>query len=156
MKHTGCIKTVLGWIRISEAGGFVTELSFVKAGPDMADGLQAPVLKEAAKQLEEYLSGRRKVFDLPLAAEGTMFQKLVWRALREIPYGETRSYKQIAERIGRPKAARAVGMANHKNPILIVTPCHRVIGANGKLTGYAGGLLVKEKLLDLERIYAGG
>ena len=105
---------------------------------------------EAVRQLEAYFSGRRKSFSLKLAPEGTEFQKSVWKALCKIPYGETRTYKDIAESIGNPKAYRAVGTANNRNPIAIIVPCHRVIGVNGKLTGYASGLDVKEYLLKLE------
>jgi methylated-DNA-[protein]-cysteine S-methyltransferase len=101
----------------------------------------------------EYLKGERKEFDLPLNPKGTDFQKRVWKALCEIPYGETRSYKQIAETIGNPRAVRAVGMANHRNPLLIVVPCHRVIGADGKLVGYAAGIDKKAFLLQLEAKY---
>ena len=101
-------------------------------------------------QLREYFAGNRKKFELPLAAEGTDFQKRVWEALRTIPYGETRSYKEIARLCGNEKACRAVGMANHVNPLAIVVPCHRVVGSSGKLTGYAGGLEVKQQLLELE------
>ncbi|MCL2080331.1 MAG: methylated-DNA--[protein]-cysteine S-methyltransferase [Oscillospiraceae bacterium] len=104
----------------------------------------------AACQLGEYFARERKEFDLPLDPGGTDFQKAVWTALREISFGETRTYKQIAEMIGKPKACRAVGMANNKNPIWIVIPCHRVIGADGSLVGYGGGLKMKEKLLNLE------
>ena len=113
---------------------------------------ETPLIKEACRQLSEYLKGERKTFDLPLNPKGTDFQKRVWRALCDIPYGETRSYKQIAEAIGNPKAVRAVGMANNRNPITIVVPCHRVIGADGKLVGYGGGLEMKEFLLRLETI----
>lgn len=156
MKHTAFYQTSIGLIGISESGGAITELFFVREQPPENAGWQeTPLLKEAAKQLEEYLSGNRKAFDLPLAAEGTDFQKSVWKALRNIPYGETRSYKQVAEALGQPGASRAVGMANNKNPIAIFTPCHRVIGADGRLVGYAGGLETKEKLLELERSYAG-
>jgi O-6-methylguanine DNA methyltransferase len=101
--------------------------------------------------LSEYLIGERKSFDLPLNPRGTVFQQQVWKALCDIPYGETRSYKQIAEAIGNPKAVRAVGMANNRNPLLIVIPCHRVIGANGKLVGYGAGIEKKEFLLKLEK-----
>lgn len=104
----------------------------------------------AAYQLTEYFSGDRTEFDLPLSLHGTEFQQKVWNALREIPYGETRTYKEIAEIVGSPKGCRAVGMANNRNPIAIVIPCHRVIGNNGSLTGYAGGLELKEYLLELE------
>jgi methylated-DNA-[protein]-cysteine S-methyltransferase len=109
-----------------------------------------PVLKEAAEQLRAYFGGELKVFELPLVPEGTDFQKSVWDALLAIPYGETRSYLQIAEFIGIPKSVRAVGAANGQNPIPIVIPCHRVIGSNGKLTGFGGGLPLKRLLLDLE------
>jgi len=105
----------------------------------------------AAKQLEEYFSGKRKRFDLPLNPNGTDFQRTVWKALSDIPYGKTKTYKQIAEKIGNPKACRAVGMANNKNPIWIVIPCHRVIGADGTLTGYGGGINMKKRLLELEK-----
>ena len=114
-----------------------------------------PVLRAATRQLEEYFAGRRRTFDLPLAPEGTPFQRDVWKALRAIPYGETQSYGDIARRIGRPKAVRAVGAANGANPISIVVPCHRVIGADGSLTGYGGGLPRKKKLLALERAASG-
>ncbi|HPZ04773.1 MAG: methylated-DNA--[protein]-cysteine S-methyltransferase [Bacillota bacterium] len=115
---------------------------------------ETPLIREAAKQLEEYFVGKRKIFDIPLGPEGTPFQRAVWEALLEIPYGETRSYGDIAARIGNPKAARAVGMANNRNPIAVFVPCHRVIGASGKLVGYAGGVDVKKKLLELEKLNA--
>lgn len=108
-------------------------------------------LPDATRQLEEYFAGQRQAFNLPLAPSGTEFQRRVWAALAEIPYGETRSYGQIATAIGRPGASRAVGMANGRNPVSIVVPCHRVVGASGSLTGYAGGAERKQFLLDLER-----
>jgi methylated-DNA-[protein]-cysteine S-methyltransferase len=111
---------------------------------------QQSVLTEAERQLLEYFSGARTVFDLPLAPQGSQFQKRVWQALREIPFGETRSYRALAKAAGSPGAVRAVGAANGRNPLAIVVPCHRVIGANGSLTGFAGGLQVKAKLLALE------
>lgn len=114
------------------------------------------MLAWAIRELKEYFEGERKVFTVPCVMEGTDFQKRVWNALTEIPYGEIRSYKEIAVRTGNPKACRAVGMANHRNPIPIIVPCHRVVGTNGKLTGYAGGLEIKEKLLKLERDVHGG
>lgn len=107
---------------------------------------------EATRQLEAYFSGKLQSFDLKLSPEGTDFQKSVWKALCEIPYGETRTYKEIAESIRKPKAYRAVGLANNRNPIAIVIPCHRVIGSDGKLTGYASGLDIKEFLLRLEKV----
>ncbi len=108
-------------------------------------------MKEAASQLRSYFAGELQEFDLPLAPEGTPFQREVWEQLCRIPYGETISYGELARRIGNPKACRAVGLANGSNPISIVIPCHRVIGSNGKLTGYGGGLATKEKLLALEQ-----
>jgi len=109
-----------------------------------------PVLTRAAAQLGEYFAGKRQAFDLPLDFQGTDFQKRVWNALLTIPYGETRSYAEIARAVGRPTAFRAVGAANGKNPISIVAPCHRVIGTNGTLTGFAGGLEAKQCLLAIE------
>ena len=109
-----------------------------------------PVLRKVERQLREYFAGKRKVFDLKLDPIGTEFQKKVWQALLTIPFGETRSYADIARQIGSPKAVRAVGAANGRNPISIVAPCHRVIGTNGTLTGFAGGLKVKAHLLRLE------
>ncbi|KYN23797.1 cysteine methyltransferase [Vibrio cidicii] len=108
------------------------------------------VLSLALTQLDEYFSGKRTQFDLPIAAKGTAFQMQVWQALTTIPYGETWSYQELANAIGNPKAVRAVGLANGKNPVSIVVPCHRVIGKNGKLTGYAGGIERKRWLLDKE------
>ena len=104
------------------------------------------------RQLDEYFAGTRRRFDFPHRLHGTPFQEKVWAALRDIPYGETRSYKDIAEAIGHPKAFRAVGMANHANPICIAVPCHRVVGSNGSLTGYAGGVEKKRFLLELEGV----
>lgn len=109
------------------------------------------VLREAERQLEAYFAGELRAFSLPLSFAGTEFQKSVWQALLTIPYGETRSYGEIARQIGRPKAVRAVGAANGRNPISIVAPCHRVVGQDGTLTGFAGGLAAKEHLLTLER-----
>ena len=109
------------------------------------------LLKEPVKQLHAYFAGKLRSFDLPLAPEGTSFQSQVWRALCDIPYGETASYGEIAKRIGNPKAVRAVGLANGSNPIAVIIPCHRVIGSNGSLTGYGGGLPIKQALLALER-----
>ena len=102
-------------------------------------------------QLTEYFAGERSTFDLPMTLEGTAFQRQVWQALRQIPYGETRSYGDLAAALGRPSAARAVGLANGRNPLSIVVPCHRLVGADGSLTGYGGGLTRKRYLLDLER-----
>lgn len=120
-----------------------------RLGPMRADPSH-PVLREATRQLEEYFAGRRREFELPLQFIGTGFQQRVWQALLSIPFGQTRSYAQIAQQIGQPRAVRAVGAANGRNPLSIVAPCHRVVGANGKLTGFAGGLEVKARLLALE------
>ena len=109
------------------------------------------LLKEPVKQLNAYFAGRLRDFDIPVAPEGTRFQTGVWRALCDIPYGETTSYGELAKRIGNPKAVRAVGLANGSNPIAIIIPCHRVIGSNGSLVGYGGGLPIKQALLSLER-----
>jgi methylated-DNA-[protein]-cysteine S-methyltransferase len=121
----------------------------VRLGP-MRETQDNPVLIDTARQLQEYFAGSRQRFELELDFVGTEFQKKVWAALLTIPFGETRSYSQIAEQIGNPSAVRAVGAANGRNPISIVAPCHRVIGASGKLTGFAGGLEAKELLLTLE------
>ena len=117
---------------------------------ELIEEVSHPILLNTQQQLIEYFSGQRKVFDIPLDFEGTDFQKKVWSALLTIPYGETRSYKQIAQQLGHEKAVRAVGAANGKNPISIIAPCHRVIGAGGALVGFAGGLDKKEILLSLE------
>ena len=109
-----------------------------------------PTLQELARQLTEYFAGKRTVFDLELCATGTPFQTAVWNELQAIPYGSTRTYAQLAAAIGKPNAVRAVGAANGKNPLSIVVPCHRVVGSNGRLTGFAGGLSAKQTLLDLE------
>ncbi|MDW2800797.1 methylated-DNA--[protein]-cysteine S-methyltransferase [Clostridium boliviensis] len=150
MKNTAMFQTILGKVVISEQDGAITELFFAKDTQYIGNNRITPLLKEAEKQLLEYFSGTRRTFDLKLAAKGTEFQKTVWNTLQEIEYGETRSYKQVAEMIGRPEASRAVGMANSKNPILIITPCHRIIGSDGKLVGYAGGLEIKKNLLEME------
>jgi len=118
--------------------------------PQATEDRRHPVLVETERQLQEYFAGRRRAFALTLDVAGTAFQKKVWNALLTIPFGETRSYAQIARQIGRPTAARAVGAANGRNPLSIVAPCHRVIGSNGKLTGFAGGLETKAYLLALE------
>lgn len=109
-----------------------------------------PVLKIAAQQLGEYFNGQRKRFDVPLRFDGTPFQQQAWQALLDIPFGETRSYSEQAQAIGNPKAVRAIGLANSRNPIAIIVPCHRVIGKSGQLTGYAGGLALKQFLLQHE------
>ncbi len=145
------VPTRLGVFHIISQGGSIVRLALPgRPCPECPEG-DPPELLEARDQLLEYLAGRRRDFDLPLDPEGTPFQKSVWEALRAIPWGTTRTYGQIAAAIGRPKAVRAVGQANNRNPIAIFIPCHRVVGADGALTGYAGGLDMKQKLLELER-----
>jgi len=152
MKHISFYQTEIGRIGIEENGTAITNVYFQddEIPLDVIE-LETDLLKEAGQQLKSYLSGEISEFTLPLELEGTEFMQLVWRALREIPYGETRCYQEIAETISRPKAVRAVGLANNRNPVPIIIPCHRVIGKNGKLTGYAGGLEVKDFLLSLEK-----
>jgi methylated-DNA-[protein]-cysteine S-methyltransferase len=118
--------------------------------PPAEENPKHPILKQAEQQLREYFKGERKKFTIPLETSGTDFQKKVWQALLTIPFGETRSYGELAKQIKKPSASRAVGAANGRNPVSILVPCHRVIGASGKLTGFAGGLEVKAKLLSIE------
>ena len=147
------LETPIGPLTVTATKKAVTAIRFgtkVPEGSARCTAAEAtPLLRTAAEALGEYFSRRK--FTLPLAPEGTPFQQKVWKALRTIPYGETRTYKQIAIQIGHNQSFRAVGMANNRNPIVIVVPCHRVIGYDGKLTGYAGGLDVKEQLLALEK-----
>ncbi len=155
MKYYSIIPSELGEITIQASDKGVTGIWFetYTTKPDEL-GIRKDehhVLVEATKQLKAYFAKERQDFDLPLDLNGTEFQNQVWQALTLIPYGETWTYKQLAELINRPHAVRAVGTANGKNPISIVVPCHRVIGANGKLTGYAGGVERKEVLLNLEK-----
>ena len=143
-----------GVINIAEQNGAISRVYLPNhhAGTDTADAQCAPLLVEARKQFDEYFSGTRRYFDLPLSFDGcTDFMTRVYHALLEIKYGQTASYKDIAARIGAPKAYRAVGLANNKNILPILVPCHRIIGADGGLTGYAGGLELKARLLELER-----
>ena len=142
------IKTPIGNIEITEDNGKIISIKKTEKNIISTDN---KILLQAEKELKEYFDGKRKKFTLPLDLRGTDFQLRVWNVLREIPYGETRSYKEVALAAGNEKASRAVGMANNKNPILIVVPCHRVIGSNGAMTGFACGLDVKKKLLELEK-----
>lgn len=150
MKSVYYYESDIGIIGIAEDGTYITNVFFEKEENVLFEVKETPLIKEAHTQIEEYLKGKRKSFDLPLGLSGTDFQKKVWRALQEIPYGQTKSYKDIARVVGNEKASRAVGMANNRNPISIIIPCHRVIGKNGKLVGYGGGLPIKEHLLKLE------
>jgi methylated-DNA-[protein]-cysteine S-methyltransferase len=145
------LETAIGRICIAEENGSITHLLLPgeELSAESVEG-ETELLLKAAAELKEYFAGKRKSFDLPLSPQGTAFQQKVWNALILIPYGETRSYKQIAGSIGSPAACRAVGMANNKNPIAIIIPCHRVIGADGSMVGYGGGLELKKYLLALE------
>ena len=150
MQKAWTYQTELGELTLDENGEALTRLSFGGGLPQGAAREEAPLLQKAHGQLTEYLAGERRRFELPLAPEGTPFEQAVWAQLLKIPYGETCTYGGIAARLGKPGASRAVGMANHRNPIGIIIPCHRVIGKDGSLTGYAGGLGIKERLLILE------
>jgi methylated-DNA-[protein]-cysteine S-methyltransferase len=139
-------------IGIAEEDGAICHVFFNNGKtPDSIEKTETPMIKKAAQQLAEYFDGKRKTFNLPLALHGTNFQIEVWKALQNIPYGKTRSYGEVAAITGNPKASRAVGMANNRNPIVIIIPCHRVIGHNGSLTGFGGGLELKRQLLELEQ-----
>lgn len=140
------MKSPVGDITVESSGEAITKIKLGSYGTDTPDAL----ILEAFRQLNEYFDGKRKSFELPLKPAGTEFQQRVWSALCDIPYGQTRSYGDIAKATGNEKACRAVGMANNKNPVAIVIPCHRVIGSGGALTGYAAGLKVKKYLLELE------
>ena len=151
---TKTVSSPLGPVRITVYDSTVTAIDFASGEasfPDTGTAADTAVLAEAERQLGEYFAGTRRTFDLPLFAVGTAFQKAVWDALLAIPYGEVQTYGDIARALGKPGAARAVGMACHTNPICIVIPCHRVVGKAG-LTGYAGGLHFKEALLKLEGV----
>ncbi len=147
-----CVDSPIGKLTLFARDGKLVGVHFAPGAPPVnsREGTE-PVLEAAAAQLREYFAGERTAFDLPLELAGTAFQQEAWRALAEIPYGETVSYGEQARRLGRPDAVRAVGAANGRNPIPIVLPCHRVIGADGSLTGFGGGLEAKRRLLDLER-----
>lgn len=146
-------KTTIGTIGIVENGVAITQIFFGKQIVKEAEEKETALIAKAMKQIKEYLAKERQQFDLPIELAGTSFQKSVWKELLTIPYGKTNSYKEVAIKIGNPKACRAIGMANHNNPIAIVVPCHRVIGVDGSLTGYAGGLAIKKQLLALEKAY---
>ncbi len=150
MNYYYSYSTPVGQLEIQADENAVTRIAY-SSYPNQAIYKETPLINKAFQQIEEYFARKRTTFDLPLNPEGTPFQKKVWTVLTTIPYGETWSYKQVAEAAGNPKACRAVGMANNRNPISIIVPCHRVIGANGKLVGYGGGLPAKEYLLNLEK-----
>lgn len=149
--------TVLGDIGVAENAGYITNVWFASGSTQGIPGKmenqvkkETPLIAEAGRQIKLFLEGKLRVFSLPLAPRGTPFMRSVWDALCNIPWGTTASYTDIARIVGNVKAVRAVGLANNRNPIPVIIPCHRVIGKNGKLTGYAGGLDIKQKLLDIE------
>ena len=152
-------KSPIGLIRMGETRGFLTRASFVEQSPELVHfqlesiSNTSTLLKDTCRQLDEYFEGRRQKFDLALQPHGTDFQRSAWESLLRIPYGETRSYLQQAESIRKPRAIRAIGQANSRNPIPIIIPCHRVIGKNGSPTGYSGGLDRKIRLLALEHSF---
>lgn len=151
MIRTKVYNTPIGKISFSEDGQAITSVDFIPEEENIDTAAEeTKLLSDAYSQLMEYLKGERKEFTLPLNPSGTPFQKKVWEVLRSIPYGQTLSYKEVAIKAGNPKACRAVGMANNRNPIPIIIPCHRVIGSDGSLVGYGGGLSTKVKLLTLE------
>lgn len=149
------VPSPIGPLLLAGDGQSITHLRFTsgpkKGEPDPGWVGDASPFREAARQLKNYFAGSLRDFDLPLALNGTAFQVQVWQALQEIPYGQTISYGELARRVGNPSASRAVGLANGANRIAIIIPCHRVIGSNGKLTGFGGGLDIKERLLALEQ-----
>ena len=150
MKYAWMQETRIGPITLTASDAALLAADFSENPPADATLAQTPLLAKAFAELDEYLAGKRETFDLPLEPVGTPFQLRVWQALREIPYGKTATYGEIAARVGNAKASRAVGMANNRNPLPIFIPCHRVIGANGTLVGYGGGLPIKTKLLQIE------
>lgn len=147
--NKGSFDSVIGRIVVEDDGSFITRVyvdnTFIGSGDN------SRLFIAVKTQLEEYFCGKRREFDIPIRLNGTEFQKAVWNALLTVPYGKTASYKDIAAMIGKPKAARAVGGANNKNPIIIIVPCHRVVGADGGLTGYACGTDIKQTLLNIEK-----
>lgn len=153
MKYYWYYEFPVGSLGIGEDGEGISNI-FIPGTVETGDASrqETPLLMEAARQLEEYFSGYRREFQLPLSLKGTGFRRKVWEKLCEIPYGESRSYSELAAAVGNPRACRAVGMANHDNPVMVVVPCHRVLGKDASLTGYAGGLEMKKALLDLEKI----
>ncbi|MBN2893892.1 MAG: methylated-DNA--[protein]-cysteine S-methyltransferase [Bacteroidales bacterium] len=145
-----CFKTSIGYAKISVENNKIVKISFSESGKNIDS--DNSVLEKCKNQLLEYFEGKRKVFDCEIEMKGTEFQKKVWKELYKVPYGQTISYKQLAEKIGKPTAYRAVANANRQNPVPVIYPCHRVIGSNGKLVGYAYGLDKKELLLKLEGV----
>jgi len=155
MKSVFFYQTELGEIGIVEENGMVTNILFPGVDvPEDAVVKETPLIKETSGQLRENLAGKRYTFDIPLSPSGTEFMLRVWKELQAIPYGKTRTYREVAERTGNARASRAVGNACNRNPIPILIPCHRVVGSDGKLTGYRGGLETKGRLLEWEKSHA--
>ncbi len=151
MRCEQLLRTPIGLLRLVEEQGAILQ---IQPGVECADPSvrhSTPLLRETARQIEAYFAGRLRQFDLPIAPHGTPWQQTVWEAIRGIPYGTTATYGEVAALTGNPRGARSVGGAAHRNPILIVIPCHRIVGADGSLTGYAAGLAAKSRLLELER-----
>lgn len=157
-RYHGTCQTPIGELVIVASDEAIVAVQLSKAPYQGTYGAyrETPLIATTARQLQEFFLGKRRRFDIPLALQGTPFQQSVWRALQDIPYGETRSYRDIAIAIGNAKAVRAVGMANNRNPISFIIPCHRVIGADGSLVGYGGGLPLKAWLLAMERAVTRG
>lgn len=153
MKFGKIYDTSIGKINIIQEGEYIVKICFDEELKDI-EIKETKLILKTISEIKEYLEGKRKEFDIPIKLQGTKFQKKVWNELLKIPYGETCSYKDIAIRINNEKGVRAVGMANHNNPIAIIVPCHRVIGKNGKLVGYAGGIDIKSKLLEIEKLFS--
>lgn len=154
MKEYCLYESPIGVLCIGEENGKITDIHLQREEDRnlvIQDEQHAAILRETCTQLDEYFQGKRKQFDLPLGYEGTAFQQRAWRELQKIPYGETRSYADIAIAVGNPKAQRAIGQANNRNPIMIIVPCHRVIHKNGDISGYACGIEAKRYLLELEK-----
>ena len=152
MKFGKIYNTLIGKISIIQEGEYIVKIEFGEILKNV-EIKETTLISKTINEIKEYLNGNRKKFDIPIKLNGTGFQKKVWNELLKIPYGETCSYKDIAIRINNEKGVRAVGMANHNNPIAIIVPCHRVIGKNGKLVGYAGGIDIKSKLLEIEKLF---
>lgn len=150
MINVNFINTPIGWLELRDDGEFLLSLDFCKLEGEQI-GTRTKVFAQSVYELEEYFAGKRRSFSIPILPKGTDFQKKVWKALLNIAYGQTKSYKDIAQEIGNPLACRAVGNASNKNPLPIIIPCHRVIGVGKQLVGYAGGLTIKKFLLDLEQ-----
>lgn len=151
MRRVHLFMTELGAMCAAEENGAMIEVRLPGEKEPDGERMATPLLKEAAAQISEYLAGKRREFTIPLALHGTEFAVKVWKEMSAIPYGEVRTYGELAKAIGGPGAARAVGQACNRNPLPIIIPCHRVVGAGGRLTGYAGGLDLKERLLRLEQ-----